>query len=472
MSRSPRTSQSVGLVWHRRDLRLQDQAALDAAVRQRDRVLAVFVIDPDILKRPDTAPIRVQFMLACLAELQEAYANWGGRLVVRQGDPLEQLRQLAAEVGADAVFWNEDVEPYAIARDRRVREGLEADGIAVQTFQDMLLHAPDEIATQSGKPYSVYGPFWRNWSKRDKAEPYATPEAIAAPEVDSIALPTLKDLGMTCTAEMPAAGEAVALELLDRFYRGRALFDYDEGRNLPAAAGTSQLSPHLRWGTLGIRHVWAVTRTAETDIRSDEAARSLQTWRQELAWREFYKHGLYHWPRLETESFRAQFDEFEWENDNAKFAAWCRGETGYPIVDAAMRQLNQTGWMHNRCRMIVASFLTKDLLIDWRWGERYFMQTLVDGDLAANNGGWQWSASVGTDPKPLRIFNPSTQAKRYDVEGEYIRQYVPELAGLDPAEILDADRLGALQLKNYPAPIVQHKTRQQEFKFRYQACKR
>lgn len=470
MSRSP--NRSVGLMWHRRDLRLHDQAALHAAVTQCDRVLAVFVIDPDILSRPDTAPIRVQFMLDCLQELRDTYAKLGGRLVIRQGDPLTELRQLATEVGAGAAFWNEDVEPYAIARDRRVREGLEADGIAVQTFQDMLLHAPADISTQAGKPYSVYGPFWRNWSGRAKLEPWPTLQAIASPEAHSISLPTLSDLGMTCTAEMPVAGEVEAIALLDRFCHGGALFDYDEGRNLPAAAGTSQLSPHLRWGTIGIRQVWAATRAAEVDVRSDEAARSLQTWRQELAWREFYKHGLYHWPRLETESFRAQFDEFEWDNDKATFAAWCRGETGYPMVDAAMRQLNQTGWMHNRCRMIVASFLTKDLLIDWRWGERYFMQTLVDGDLAANNGGWQWSASVGTDPKPLRIFNPSTQAKRYDVEAEYIRRYVPELAGFDAPEILDAAKLGDRQLKTYPAPIVQHKTRQQEFKLRYKACKR
>ena len=269
------------------------------------------------------------------------------------------------------------------------------------------------------------------------------------------------------------AGEAAALDCLDRFWSSGAIFDYGEQRNLPARDGTSSLSPHLRWGTIGIRQVWQATVAAEPEIRSDEGEEGLRTWRQELAWREFYKHALFHWPHLESQAFRAQFDRLAWEGDRAKFEAWCRGCTGYPIVDAAMRQLNQTGWMHNRCRMIVASFLTKDLLIDWRWGEQYFMQMLVDGDLAANNGGWQWSASVGTDPKPLRIFNPSTQAKRFDPEGEYIRRYLPELAGLDIPQLLDVGALDPLERQScgYPQPIVDHKLQQREFKLRYNACK-
>jgi deoxyribodipyrimidine photo-lyase len=214
----------------------------------------------------------------------------------------------------------------------------------------------------------------------------------------------------------------------------------------------------------------------EAEARSEEAESSLRTWRQELCWREFYKHVLAHWPHVESGAYRRAFDALEWDNRQDWFQAWCAGQTGYPIVDAAMRQLNETGWMHNRCRMIVASFLTKDLLIDWRWGERYFMQKLVDGDLAANNGGWQWSAGVGTDPRPLRIFNPATQAARYDPEGEYIRRYLPELAGLDTPALLwvgnDPKGSWALQERRrcgYPDPIVDHKVQQQEFKRRYQA---
>ncbi|WP_017325887.1 deoxyribodipyrimidine photo-lyase [Synechococcus sp. PCC 7336] len=467
------TRDALALLWHRRDLRLHDNAALHMATQAYARVLGVFILDRGILDRADTAPARVQFMLASLAELQENYASRGGRLVVRQGQPLAVLRQLARDSGAAAAFWNEDVEPYAIARDRQVREGLTADGIEARSFQDMLLHEPEAIATRAGKPYSVYSPFWRNWSSRPKPAPYSAPNRLQAPDISSIPLPTLADLGFSCQQELPTAGESAALERLDQFWSSGAIFDYRSQRNLPACDGTSGLSPHLRWGTIGVRQVWQATVDAEPEIRSDEGETSLKTWRQELAWREFYKHALYHWPQLETQVFQQQFKCFEWDTDRANFEAWCSGQTGYPIVDAAMRQLNQTGWMHNRCRMIVASFLTKDLLLDWRWGEQYFMQMLVDGDLAANNGGWQWSAGVGTDRKPLRIFNPSTQAKRYDPEGEYIRRYVPELAGLDLPQLLDANRLGALERQGcgYPQAIVDHKLRQREFKLRYYACK-
>ncbi|MEO0356000.1 MAG: deoxyribodipyrimidine photo-lyase, partial [Cyanobacteria bacterium P01_A01_bin.3] len=434
------TQDALALVWHRRDLRLHDNPALWMAARNYARVLAVFTIDPDILARSDTAPCRVTFMLESLAELQESYAKLGGRLILRQGQPVSVLRDVVQESSAAAVFWNADVEPYAVARDSSVHAALAADGIATRSCQDVLLHDPADITTQAGKPYSVFTPFWRNWSRHTKPSPYPVPDRLQAPDLDSLPLPTLSDLGMTCEQELPMAGEAVALDLLDTFCSSGAVFDYDDNRNFPALPGTSGLSPHLRWGTLGTRQTWQATIDAEPEVRSDEAEAGLRTWRQELCWREFYKHVLMHWPELETQEYRQLFRTFQWDNDTDHFEAWCRGETGYPIVDAAMRQLNQTGWMHNRCRMIVASFLTKDLLIDWRWGEQYFMQKLVDGDLSANNGGWQWSASVGIDPKPLRIFNPSTQAKRYDPEGEYIRRYVPELAGLDLPQLLDANR--------------------------------
>ncbi|MEM8714624.1 MAG: deoxyribodipyrimidine photo-lyase [Cyanobacteria bacterium P01_G01_bin.4] len=467
------TQDALALVWHRRDLRLHDNPALWMAARNYARVLAVFTIDPDILARSDTAPCRVTFMLESLAELQESYAKLGGRLILRQGQPVSVLRDVVQESSAAAVFWNADVEPYAVARDSSVHAALAADGIATRSCQDVLLHDPADITTQAGKPYSVFTPFWRNWSRHTKPSPYPVPDRLQAPDLDSLPLPTLSDLGMTCEQELPMAGEAVALDLLDTFCSSGAVFDYDDNRNFPALPGTSGLSPHLRWGTLGTRQTWQATIDAEPEVRSDEAEAGLRTWRQELCWREFYKHVLMHWPELETQEYRQLFRTFQWDNDTDHFEAWCRGETGYPIVDAAMRQLNQTGWMHNRCRMIVASFLTKDLLIDWRWGEQYFMQKLVDGDLSANNGGWQWSASVGIDPKPLRIFNPSTQAKRYDPEGEYIRRYVPELAGLDLPQLLDANRLLDSQRRNcgYPLKLVEHSVQQREFKARYNVSK-
>ena len=467
------TRDALALVWHRRDLRLHDNPALWTASQEYERVLAVFVIDPDILARPDTAPCRVQFMLDSLAELQDSYAKLGGQLIIRQGQPVPVLQDLVRESGAAAVFWNADVESYSIARDTSVQAALAADGVTTRSCQDLLLHDPAEITTQAGKPYAVFTPFWRNWSRHTKPEPYPVPDRLQVPDIASLPLPTLADLGMTCEQELPAAGEAVALDLLDTFCSSGAVFDYSDKRNFPALPGTSRLSPHLRWGTLGTRQTWQATVDAEPEVRSDEAETGLRTWRQELCWREFYKHVLVHWPELETQEYRQLFRTFQWDNDAEQFDAWCRGETGYPIVDAAMRQLNQTGWMHNRCRMIVASFLTKDLLIDWRWGEQYFMQQLVDGDLSANNGGWQWSASVGIDPKPLRIFNPSTQAKRYDPEGEYICRYVPELAGLDLPQLLDADRLSEAQRRNrgYPLKLVDHKLQQREFKARYNVCK-
>jgi deoxyribodipyrimidine photo-lyase len=466
------------IVWHRRDLRLHDNTALHHALQYSSRILPLFILDPGILSRSDTAPGRVQFLLESLQVLQKRYQAIGGQLVIEQGDPVVVLPLLAAKVQARWVVWNEDYEPYALQRDTQVQQALAAQGIIVKSYPDQLLHSPGEILTQNKEFYSVYTPFWRNWIRSKKKDPWPTPTRLDPIEnLSSLALPSLRDLGFESDQELPAAGEEVALDLLAEF-SAHAIWNYAEQRNFPAISGTSQLSPHLRWGTLGIRQVWQTTVDLEPDIRSDEAAGSLEVWRQELAWREFYKHVLVAWPYVETGSYRPVFDRLEWGNRSDYFAAWCQGQTGYPIVDAAMRQLNQTGWMHNRCRMIVASFLTKDLLIDWRWGELYFMQKLVDGDLAANNGGWQWSAGVGTDPKPLRIFNPSTQAARFDPEGDYIRHYVPELSGLDTYALLTVgqSKIGMQALQNriqmgYPRPIVDHNKQQALFKQRYQACR-
>ncbi|MCF2972636.1 DNA photolyase family protein [Synechococcus sp. Nb3U1] len=468
------------LIWHRRDLRVEDNAALHEGARHSLQVVPVFIFDRQILERADTAPARVAFLLEALQRLQERYSQLGLTLVWRMGDPLAELRNLAADLGAKAVFWNADVEPFALQRDSRVRAGLAEAGIQSFSDQDMLLHGPGEVLTQAGDPYSVFTPFWRNWSSLPKPAPYPIPKGLQPiPSLSFQPLPALADLGFVCEQRIPAAGEAAAQALLENFCDNLRILDYERSRNFPAEDGTSRLSPHLRWGTVGIRQVWQATLEVEAEVRSEEAEASLQTWRQELCWREFYKHVLAHWPHVETGAYRKVFDDLEWDNRRDRFQAWCAGQTGYPIVDAAMRQLNETGWMHNRCRMIVANFLTKDLLIDWRWGELYFMQKLVDGDLAANNGGWQWSASVGTDPKPLRIFNPATQAARYDPEGEYIRRYVPELAGLDTPALLwvGDDKKGAWALRErracrYPDPIVDHKVQQQEFKRRYQAVQR
>lgn len=474
------------LFWHRRDLRLQDNVGLAAARSRSPQVTGVFCLDPALLQRQAVAPARVTYMVGCLAELQRRYQALGGELLIVQGQPETCLPRLAAAIAATAVYWNRDVEPYARDRDTRVAAALKAAGVDIKTnfdTWDQLLQAPGDVLTGSGSPYTVYGPFWRNWRSRPKAAPLPAPPSLVGLTADqqdqgkaagAISLPSAQDLGFSWDQPLPLApGEWAAHQQLETFCQDdRTIGDYGEQRNYPFVEGTSRLSAALKFGAIGIRTVWAAAEAALARCRSDETRQSVETWQQELAWREFYQHVMFFFPQLAEGPYRPQWQDFPWENNEAHFQAWCAGRTGYPIVDAAMRQLNETGWMHNRCRMIVASFLTKDLIIDWRWGEAYFMQTLVDGDLCANNGGWQWSASSGMDPKPLRIFNPASQAKKFDPEAEYIRQWVPEIRHLDTAELVTGQIPGdARDRVGYPAPIVDHKQQQARFKEKYKAQK-
>ncbi len=469
------------LFWHRRDLRITDNIGLAQARQQTRKVVGVFCLDPKILDRDDVAPARVTYLIGSLRSLQKRYAEVGSQLLILRADPRQGIPKLATALQAKAVFWNWDIEPYAKERDRAVLEALHAQGIAASNFWDQLLHAPEDIRSGSGQPYTVYTPFWKNWISRPKADP-AEPlqeaeglteaEQEKASQAGAIALPTARDLGYIWDNPLVLApGEAAAQSRLEKF-TSAAINAYGEQRNFPAEDGTSQLSAALKFGVIGIRNVWAATSTALEHSRSDEARDSIQTWRQELAWREFYQHVMYSFPELADGPYRAPLKDFPWSNNDDHFQAWCEGRTGYPIVDAAMRQMNETAWMHNRCRMIVASFLTKDLILNWQLGEKYFMQMLFDGDLSANNGGWQWSASSGMDPKPLRIFNPASQAKKFDPDGAYIRQWLPELRSIDTADLLsgkilplDRDRCG------YPAPIVDHNKQQKLFKQLYQQQK-
>ncbi|HEY9640723.1 MAG TPA: FAD-binding domain-containing protein [Coleofasciculaceae cyanobacterium] len=469
------------LFWHRRDLRTMDNVGLAAARQKSSKVVGVFCLDPGILERDDVAPVRVTYMMGSLQELQDSYAKAGSQLLILKGAPAQKLPALATALQAQAVFWNRDVEPYARERDRTVGETLKQAGIEVQTFWDQLLHAPKEILTGSNAPYTVYTPFWRNWSSKSKAKPVSNlqgaegltaDEQAIAQQAGVIPLPTAKDLGFVWENELVLPpGTQAAQERLTEFC-DRALIEYREQRNFPSVLGTSQLSAALKFGTIGIRTVWAAAAAIYADSRSDEAQSNVQTWEQELAWREFYQHAMYFFPELAEGAYRQPFKTFPWNDNEAHFQAWCEGKTGYPIVDAAMRQMNEIGWMHNRCRMIVASFLTKDLIINSQRGEKYFMQRLMDWDLSANNGGWQWSASSGMDPKPLRIFNPASQAQKFDPEGEYIREWLPELRSIDTEALVtgkidsgERDRCG------YPAPIVDHKKQQALFKQLYQQQK-
>ncbi|HEY9621334.1 MAG TPA: FAD-binding domain-containing protein [Crinalium sp.] len=465
------------LFWHRRDLRSVDNIGLAAARQRSQKIVGVFCLDPKILERDDVAPARVTYMIGSLQALQTAYAKAGSQLLILHDDPIKALPKLAIALQAKAVFWNWDVEPYAKERDRAVMTALHQAGVEVENFWDQLLHAPDEIRSGSGTPYTVYTPFWRNWNSRPKAAPAKPlaqamgldePEQETARQAGAKNLPSAKDLGFVWTNSLLLdPGEQAAQERLDEFCQ-RAIADYQEQRNFPATEGTSHLSAALKFGVIGVRTVWAATEVVLEGSRSDETQDSIRTWRQELAWREFYQHVMYFFPELADGPYRKPFKDFPWQNNPEHFQAWCDGKTGYPIVDAAMRQMNELGWMHNRCRMIVASFLTKDLLINPQYGEKYFMQRLYDGDLSANNGGWQWSASSGMDPKPLRIFNPASQAQKFDPDAEYIREWLPELRSLDTEDLvtgkimpLDRDRCG------YPAPIVDHKQQQQRFKQHY-----
>lgn len=470
------------LFWHRRDLRLTDNVGLAAARQLSPKVVGLFCLDPEILGRDDLAPARIAYLIGCLQELQSAYAQRQSQLFVLHGKPEKAIPAFAAALNARGVFWNQDVEPYARQRDLAVTAALQSHGIRVETFWDQILHAPEDIQTGSGSPYTVYTPFWKNWSRRLKANPLPTLEGIeeltdaekdAAQSAGAIELPSAKDLGFVWENPLVLEpGETAARTKLKDFC-DRAIFEYGHQRNFPAVDGTSGLSAAFRFGILGMREVWATTVAAEHQCRSDEAYDSIRSWRQELAWREFYQHVMYFFPELADGPYRSPWQNFPWDNHPDHFQAWCEGRTGYPIVDAAMRQLNQTGWMHNRCRMIVASFLTKDLIVNWQWGEKYFMQHLIDGDLSSNNGGWQWSASSGMDPKPLRIFNPATQAQKFDPEAEYIRQWVPELQSVD-TEYLMTGKIPKSDCEacGYPLPIVDHQERQRQFKVRLQALKR
>jgi len=470
------------LFWHRRDLRVSDNTGLAAARQQSPKIVGVFCLDPEILSRDDIASVRVTYMLGCLQALQVRYNQLNSQLLILHNNPIKAIPALAQALGAKSVFWNWDVEPYSQIRDRTIAEALKEKGVQIlEQNWDQLLHPPTEIYSGSQTPYTIYTPFWKNVIAKPQQKPVETLENITgltaseqeiAQQAGAIALPTNIDLGFAWNGELILLpGEAPAQEQLEVFTNS-AIHEYQEQRNFPAVPGTSQLSPALKFGVIGIRTIWQSTIEALANSRSEEVTASIRTWQQELVWREFYQHAMYHFPELADGAYRQNFQIFPWQNNPDFFQAWCEGKTGYPIVDAAMRQLNTSGWMHNRCRMIVASFLTKDLIINPQWGEKYFMQHLIDGDLSANNGGWQWSASSGMDPKPLRIFNPASQTQKFDAEAEYIRQWVPELRSVD-TEYLVTGKIPPLELHglDYPQPIVNHQQQQSLFKQLYETSK-
>jgi deoxyribodipyrimidine photo-lyase len=445
--------------WHRRDLRVSDNASLSSC----ERALPVFVLDEDVLEH--ASPPRVAFLLDALRALREDYRALGGDIIVERGDPRDVLVRIAEENDA-SVRWNRDYSGLARERDEEVRAVLEDEGIEVHDHKDAVLHEPDEIFTNAGDPYSVYTYYHKKWKKREKDEPYGKPEAVANPEEPG-EIPTLDTLGFeTPEAEVPDAGTDTARALLEDFLDAD-VYEYEESRDYPARRCTSRLSAHLKYGTVGVREVWQATQEAKEDAPDEDARESVEEFQAQLAWREFYTQVLYHSPSVVTRNYKEYENEIDWRGDEDEIQAWKDGETGYPIVDAGMRQLRKEAFVHNRVRMIVASFLTKDLLVDWRVGYSWFRKKLVDHDTGNDNGGWQWAASTGTDAQPyFRIFNPMTQGERYDPEAEYIKEYVSELRGVPADDIhswheLSDEERGELA-PEYPAPIVDHSERRED----------
>jgi deoxyribodipyrimidine photo-lyase len=459
----------VTLVWFRNDLRGGDNPALQGAVARGGVVIPVYVHAPDEEQPWTPGGASRWWSHQSLQSLGATLESLQSRLIIRTGNSLQQLKALVTETGADAVFWNRRYEPVVTARDAGIKTELRALELTVESFNGALLHEPWTIQNQSGKPFQVFTPFWKHClSKPDPAAPLPAPKKLTSPSrwPKSESLVELElEPKINWANGMKAVwqpGEAGAKKQLKRFLDA-AFVDYSDKRNRPDLLGTSRLSPHLHFGEISPRQVWhAVRRHAEEHKFGSWRTSQYLT---EVGWREFAHHLLHHFPHTPTEPLREDFKRFPWRKDAEFLRAWQKGQTGYPIVDAGMRELWTTGWMHNRVRMIVASFLVKDLLLSWREGAAWFWDTLVDADLAQNTLGWQWTAGCGADAAPyFRVFNPRSQGEKFDPRGNYVRKWCPELARLPdeylhqpdnaPPEILA--RAGVVMGENYPAPVVNH----------------
>lgn len=414
---------TVSIFWFRRDLRLNDNAALYEALKSNNAVLPIFIFDYNILKRlNDEHDARITFIHKALQTLQTQLHAMGSTIKVYHGLPLEIWKKIIAEYAVEKVFTNDDYGPYARQRDPAVAALLEENNISFCSYKDQVIFEKNEVLKDDGTPYTIFTPYSKKWKAKLNSfyvKPYPTEKYFSNfYKAETFELPTLASIGFKLS-HIPVPSTHVANELIMK---------YTEQRNFPAVNGTSKLSVHLRFGTISIRQL------------ASRAKALNETYLNELIWRDFYHMILWHFPHAAKNAFKKNYDKIIWRNNEEEFKCWCEGKTGYPIVDAGMRELNITGFMHNRVRMITASFLTKHLLIDWRWGEAYFAQKLLDFDLAANNGGWQWAASSGCDAAPyFRIFNPTEQTKKFDSQLKYIKHWVPELDTFD-----------------YPSPIVEH----------------
>ncbi len=425
------------LFWFRRDLRLYDNHGLYRSLEQSGEVIPIFIFDKNILDELPKEDARVTFIHDTIAELKEQLQGHGSDLRVYYGDPIQLYEEILQEHEPKALYFNHDYEPYAVKRDEKVRELCSDRDIEVHSFKDHVIFEKNEVVKSDGDPYVVFTPYKKIWLKayedyRDTH--YASENHLdKLKKIDAQEMISLEDMGFSRSD----------IEIPSQEVKRSVIKNYDETRNYPAnEEGTSRLGIHYRFGTISIRE------------KARKAVELNDTYLSELIWRDFYSQILHHFPKVVDTAFREKYDEIQWRNNKEEFEAWCEGRTGYPIVDAGMRELNETGYMHNRIRMVTASFLTKHLLIDWRWGEAYFAEKLLDYDLASNNGGWQWAAGSGTDAAPyFRIFNPTSQMQKFDKEKTYIKRYVPEY-GTD----------------DYPDPIVDHKEARERCLDRYKSA--
>lgn len=470
--------ETIALVWFRRDLRLHDHPPLVSALAAHARVVPVFVLDPAIVAGRFASGARTAFLLDCLRELDAALRERGSGLVVRHGRPERELPALARESGAAAVHWASDATPYALARDRRVRAALADAGVAAVPGPGNFVADVGRPRTGAGRPFTVFTPFHRRWQELERRAVHRAPAALQPlpPALSAGAIPAIEALGLddelagAGRARAVAAGESAARAAAERWLDGHlAGYARDHDR---LAGGASRLSPYLRFGCLSAREL------EERALR--RGGEGGAAFVRQLAWRDFYAHVLLHHPRNARDEHQERMRALVWDEDAALLAAWQEGRTGYPLVDAGMRQLRAGGWMHNRARLVVGSFLTKDLQLDWRTGEAWFMRWLLDGDPASNNGNWQWIASVGVDPAPAyrRILNPVLQQQRHDPDGAYVRRWVPELSGVPDALLAEPWRMSAAEQaaagcrigRDYPAPVVDHARERRRALERYRAA--